>query len=459
MAGQWPKVVRDPIHNLIRFDDTELDRLLLELIDCREFQRLRRIKQLGFSDTVFPGATHTRFAHSIGVMWNVKRLVRRLERLDPSLVDKEHRYVVLVAALLHDIGHGPFSHAFEKVTGGRHEERTVEILLDESSEVHRALARRDPGFPHRVGSLFEEGAELIDESALHGYECPGYLQSLVSSQFDGDRWDYLLRDSHFTGTEYGRFDVDWLIEHLEVDREKDRLYLTRKAHHAVEGYVFARYHMYQAVYFHKATRASEVMLRLLFDRYKQLIMAADSDEERKAVVTDAPSSVRRAFQSEIPLDEFLLLDDHSITQFLKAATDATDPTIAYLANGLLNRKLYKCIDVTDASRDEPDHFGSFAAEASQEVSRAPNVPVEPESAFVSDKPSDTPYKIYDPDADNPATQIYVQRETGALIELSRISGQVDALKKKVALLRYYFPLELRDLVDPVAKKHLQRRTA
>jgi len=465
MAGQWPKLIRDPIHNLIRFDANDLDRLLLDLIDCREFQRLRRIKQLGFSDTVFPGATHTRFAHSIGVMWNARRLLDHLGRTVPDLVD-EHRQVVLIAALLHDLGHGPFSHAFEKVTNDKHEVRTVEIILgrerddEHETEIHRRLADYDASLPDRVASVFPESLGLTDEANLGGYECPKALRDVVSSQLDADRWDYLLRDSHFSGTEYGRFDLAWLIDHLEIDADHDRLFLTRKAHHAVEEYIFARYHMYQAVYYHKATRASEVMLRLLFQRYRELLAQKDTERKRRNIVRDAPVVVVHAFSPEaISLVDYLLLDDHCVTQFLKAAMHASDKTLAYLGHGLLNRRLFKCVDATDAPKGETGDFVADAVRTLDKMNRKKELPIDGDLALQKDQPSDTAYRIYDPDTENPDTLIYVQRETQDIEELSQVSKQVDALKQKITQLRYYFPAEARDELKQIAEKHLQRRTA
>src|SRR6516165_6758808 len=132
MAGTWPKVIRDPVHELIPFEDTPCDRLLWDLINTREFQRLRRIKQLGVCELVFPGANHSRFAHSIGVMHIARSFLARVRRVWPGLLDDARETLVLAAALVHDVGHGPFSHSFESVTGDRHETRTVEIILDRS---------------------------------------------------------------------------------------------------------------------------------------------------------------------------------------------------------------------------------------------------------------------------------------------------------------------------------------
>lgn len=144
MAGSWPKVIRDPVHELIPFEDNPCDRLLWDLINTKEFQRLRRIKQLGVCELVFPGANHSRFAHSIGVMHVARSFLARIRRVRPELLDQEDETLVLVASLIHDVGHGPFSHAFESITGDRHEARTREIILDRSTEIHQALARYRP---------------------------------------------------------------------------------------------------------------------------------------------------------------------------------------------------------------------------------------------------------------------------------------------------------------------------
>ena len=140
MAGTWPKVIRDPVHELIPFEDHPCDRLLWDLINTREFQRLRRIKQLGVCELVFPGANHSRFAHSIGVMHIARSFLARIRRVWPELLDEERETLVLAAALVHDVGHGPFSHSFESITGDRHESRTLEIILDPSTEIHQCLA-------------------------------------------------------------------------------------------------------------------------------------------------------------------------------------------------------------------------------------------------------------------------------------------------------------------------------
>ena len=214
MADKWPKVIRDPVHNIVPFEDRKWDRLLLQLVNSKEFQRLRRIKQLGVSNFVFPGADHTRFANSIGVMHTARMFLDRIKAGLGKDITDEQRTAVLAAALLHDIGHGPFSHAFEKVTGEHHERRTREVITDRTTEVNKALRRFGRKLPDLIDNFFSED---IEETSKDGGQVPAYLTQIVSSQLDADRFDYLLRDSYATGTDYGRFDLKWLLQNLFLD--------------------------------------------------------------------------------------------------------------------------------------------------------------------------------------------------------------------------------------------------
>ena len=164
------------------------------------------------------------------------------------------------------------------------------------------------------------------------------MTQIVSSQLDADRFDYLQRDSHATGADYGRFDWKWLIHHLDLDHEKGRFYLNRKALAEAERYVFARYHMYRTVYFHKTSRAAEVMLRLIFKRFKQLVDLPGGPGREYRRSSRAPESVLAAFSARPPLAVYLALDDHAMTELFKACARGQDPLLNELGEGLLNRK-------------------------------------------------------------------------------------------------------------------------
>jgi hypothetical protein len=447
MAGTWPKVIRDPVHELIPFEDTPCDRLLWDLINTREFQRLRRIKQLGVCEIVFPGANHSRFSHSIGVMHIARSFLARIRRVWPGLLDEEREALVLAAALVHDVGHGPFSHSFESITGDRHESRTLEIILDRSTEIHQCLAsyRHCADLVRKLSFFFGENA--ANDEPL-GAEFPSLLTQIVSSQLDADRFDYLQRDSHATGADYGRFDWKWLIHNLNLDHEKGRFYLDRKALAEAERYVFARYHMYRTVYFHKTSRAAEVMLRLIFKRFKQLFDLEGPGADVSALVPGAPESVLTAFSGRPTLAVYLALDDHAMTELFKACARGNDPLLEELGAGLLNRKLYKAVDVTFAS---PRAATDFAVAASDKIRR---LGLDPAYALVGDSPTDTPYKPYGPDDEKPVDQIFVEVPSGGWQEISQASRSIDTLQNEYSLLRYYFPGRIRDVVASVAAEYL-----
>lgn len=193
-----PQRIRDPVHDLILFAGEGLESLVWSLINTREFQRLRRVRQLGFSELVYPGATHTRFSHSVGVFHTARCLIKLLKRLLGQKFDPARADVAVCAALLHDLGHGPFSHTFEAVLASRgmkkrHEKWSAEIIRGDT-EVHGVLFQHDRALPDAVANLLEQ-------------EQPADIYaSVVSSQFDADRLDYLRPDQLMTGTEQGGFD-------------------------------------------------------------------------------------------------------------------------------------------------------------------------------------------------------------------------------------------------------------
>lgn len=263
MSDTWPKIIRDPVHNIVPFDDTPEDRLLLNLINTKEFQRLRRIKQLGLSQPVFPGANHSRFAHSIGVLQVARRFLERVSRV-----------------------------------------------------------------------------------------C--------------------------------------------------------------------------------------------------LLAACAIDSQRRAVVADAPPAVVHAFSGIIDLRQYLELDDHSLTEFAKACSRAADPVLSELAGGLLHRRLYKATDVTESLAPR---VVDFTGKANDVLARAG---YDVEFAFEYDAPSDTAYKLYSPDAEKPATQIYIDVPGGKLAELSDRSDSVRQIARKYTLVRYYYPAAVRDQIRDVAEPLLKK---
>jgi HD superfamily phosphohydrolase len=428
MTKHGSKVFRDPVHNLIAFDDTPGDRLLLELINTPEMQRLRRIKQLGVTEMVFPGANHSRFAHSLGVLHTARLFLDQFERCEGARLPGEMRTLVLCAALLHDIGHGPFSHVFELVTNVWHETYTLAILRDPETGVHRCLRAFDPAMPERLASFF-------DEDAADTSEVPEYLKRVVSGQLDADRCDYLLRDSHATGTNYGDFDLMWMLAQLRPDPTRKGFYLTRKGLAAAETYLFARYHMYRTVYFHKTSRAAEVMLKLFFRRYQEV-------RDAQPCSLSVEEGLERAISGQMCLKSYLDIDDHSVTQLLKSAARHSDSTLATLARGLLDRTLFKSVDVSNlVAQQQVTKIMRF-----KEImfARLKQLDLDPTYHFVEDTASDTPYEPYEPDAERPTRQILVENDEGRIVEIGQQSEALQQLSKTYTVMRYYAPAWLRE---------------
>lgn len=319
-----PKLFRDPVHDTIAISRTsDAGRLALALIDTREVQRLRRIRQLGLSFLVYPGAEHSRFAHSMGVLWLVWSMLERLaERAGLSDAD---RLVAIAAGLLHDIGHGPFSHAVEAVTGVHHERWSRGLITSPDAEVHRVLTAFDPSLPERVSACL-----------AHDASGPPLLADLVSSQLDADRLDYILRDGHATGVRIGNYDLARILALLEV--ADGHLAVHAGAQEAVEGYLLARFHMYKQVYLHKTSRAAERMLEAALRRAHAL----DRDGYRFASWPAGPLGALIRGEELAPVD-FARIDDTHVWVALAAWADEPDRVLADLARGLVMRRLYKPI--------------------------------------------------------------------------------------------------------------------
>src|SRR6266581_5492228 len=205
------RIYRDPVHNIIRvLTDTDEGELMIRLIDTPEFQRLRRIKQLGLGLYTYQGAEHSRFTHSLGAFHLMTRVLDRLG--EKHEIGADDRTAARAAALLHDVGHGSFSHVMEKVLGFHHESWTVKVVLSDDTEIGQLLAAYAPDLARDVAAIIE------------GRFQPAALGQLVSSQLDVDRMDYLLRDSLMTGAKYGIYDLEWIIKSIEINEADDHLY-------------------------------------------------------------------------------------------------------------------------------------------------------------------------------------------------------------------------------------------
>ena len=222
--AQHHRHYRDSVHNLIRVNTgTTEGELVVQLIDAPEFQRLRRIRQLGLAYFAYQSAEHSRFTHSLGSFHLADRMIAKL-RLGYD-IPAEAQTAVRVAALLHDIGHGPFSHVIESILGFHHEQFTIEAVLSSQTTVGRLLQEYSPQLVTDVAAMIRGDYRTLA------------LAQLVSSQLDVDRMDYLLRDSLMTGAKYGIYDLEWIIKSIEIDEANDRLYVSAPGIYAVEDYL------------------------------------------------------------------------------------------------------------------------------------------------------------------------------------------------------------------------------
>lgn len=247
-------VIKDPVHGTMQFTSIE-DAWIKPFIDSPGFQRLRHIKQLGLGDYIFPGAVHTRFNHCLGCCYIASQIAHKIGLSD------EERQLVMIAALLHDIGHGPFSHAFEDIfypARIKHEDWTPSFLADyETDEFFSEFNRINPDFP-----LTQSKFSIIADMIMHKPQKQNVLADIVSSQLDADRLDYLLRDSHFCGVRYGEFDFRWMLHCLAIvpTKQGDRLGITHKGIGVVEHYLMARRLMLRNIYHSQKKLALECFL-------------------------------------------------------------------------------------------------------------------------------------------------------------------------------------------------------
>jgi len=332
-------ILRDPVHGLVAFE-TDEERIVEELMDTAEVQRLRRIRQLGVASMAFPGGEHTRFAHAVGTAYVMKQLLVRLRRIHEELpywqrITTDLGRDALAAALLHDVGHGPLSHLFEDAIPGctNHEVWTERIVLAPETDVHRVLARHDPGMPARVAAL------------VRGEHPLGYLAKAVSGTLDVDRCDYLLRDAHATGVRYGLYDLDWLLRSLRfapspADGSAPKLAVDgAKGLPAIEAFILARLFMFQQVYLHKATRSAEWMIRTILARASALVAEG-------VRLPGTPRAIALSASGAPPsLDDYLALDDGVLWVALQAWEDADAAPLADLCRRVRRRRLHKTIEL------------------------------------------------------------------------------------------------------------------
>jgi len=353
--------VQDAVHGLMEFRGLEAS--LIEVMSAKELQRLRRIRQLGLVHLVFPSAEHSRLVHSLGAAHVALRFARRLEHVSqdflafPLRPDEETRRDLALAALCHDLGHGPLSHVWEQEVvrnfdvpawveklglpsrpnwGEKkwHELVGQAILLNPETDIHRSLKGQEEDLPSRIAGMLR-GAYHLE-----------YLPALLSGDVDVDRCDYVLRDANAAGVQYGRYDLDWLISISTIGSRNDQLVVgfdERKAPRIIEQFLVARRALYDTVFWHRTARSAEGMVGVLLQRVGDLLR-----EGSWVLADNSEFGVYRAALSGTPIsvDQVLQLDDYSLWVLIMAIAERSDdPIAADLAKRIVSRDLFKSVPI------------------------------------------------------------------------------------------------------------------
>ncbi|MFC5452665.1 HD domain-containing protein [Paenibacillus aestuarii] len=410
------KVFKDPVHKYIYVQD----KTIWDLINTREFQRLRRVRQLGTSYLTFHGAEHSRFSHSLGVYEITRKIISQFERNHYEGWPQEERLLCLCAALLHDLGHGPFSHSIESAFGTRHEDWSCKIVLGDT-EVNRVLSQVSPDFPKKVAGVI----------------CKSYHEeivvSLVSSQLDADRMDYLLRDAYFTGVNYGTFDLERILRVIRP--YKGHIVVKESGMHAVEDYLMSRYQMYWQVYFHPVTRSAEILLHKIFARAKHLY----EDNYNFSFMVDP---ILHLIQNKLSLEDYLLLDESVMQTMLTFWCSENDSILVDLCRRFLDRKLYKYSTFEESSNKR---VIQRMEQAMREAGFDPIYYME------IDFPSDLSYDVYRPGESDEKLPILLLDHREHLTEITHKSEIVRSISGiHMGAHHIYYPEELRERLSTTA---------
>jgi len=331
MSSTKSRTYHDPVHGAITLNGSDpVEALLINLIDTPEFQRLRRIRQLDTANLTFHSGEGSRFTHSLGVMALTRRAFDYLSQQHSNL--KVHRSIVLVAALLHDIGHGAFSHAGEEIFGSQHEVWTIKLIKE--SGINNILKKFDSELPIYLEQVFTKK-----------YPVP-IISQLVSSQIDCDRLDYLQRDGYFTGAQYGHLDMDRILMAMNYDPDSQNLVITKKGLVAIEHYLTVRYFMYVQVYNHPKNLAARFGLGKIFERARELLVQAkiQADPTVTAWLTQNPQT--------LDIKDYLAADDTVFMYHVHLWQNHEDKILADLCRRIQDRDLFKGSDITNIENRE-----------------------------------------------------------------------------------------------------------
>ncbi|MEM1166692.1 MAG: HD domain-containing protein [Planctomycetota bacterium] len=438
------KVFRDPLYNYIGID-RDRDAWLLRLLDTPEVQRLRRIHQLGVSNFTYPGAEHNRLAHTLGVVHLMQSVLRHLEREHPDQEVQSARQPLLAAALLHDVGHGPFSHLFEPCLALDHEEWSVAIILNESTQVNQIL--REQGV-----YLAKHAADLIEKD---NFEHPAWQKALLSSELDVDRLDYIRRDSLFTGAGYGHFDWHRILTTFHLDEDDKAPVWPKKAAMAIEEYIYARFYMYQNVYLHKTTRGFEALVKAMWRRADEL--RQDGQDVSAVPALERVWAVEKPSPETLSIRDYLAVEEFTVLAQMHRWCEHTDPILSDLAQRFLCRDGFAMIEPTPPPPTlVPDYTEWETAVCKclkhhgydnpawyclkDEVKAKYRMPYRPEK---------------EPDQQTPTNSIFVENDFSKRVEISTVMPRLRPISEvEVPRPRYFVPREpsVRSDIEKLAKE-------
>lgn len=402
-------VVRDVVHSDISFES-----VYFRILNTKEMQRLNRIKQMSCEYMVFPTATHTRFVHSIGVYAVMKKILDRLAKHPGKepVFTTEQRHLALCSALLHDLGHGPYSHSFEDLFElETHEMWTMRILTSESTEIHQLLKEEfSPGFIDKLVRILNKETEFQGEDSA----CR-LIVTLLSSQLDADRMDYLLRDSYFTSVTNGNYDIERLIRAVEVDQQgaAQRICVNQKYLSTVEEFILARYYMHKEVYQHTLKKQMDGILKKIVLRVRDLHRMGYPPQMD-------PRFEKLVSEVRLSTEEYCSIDDAFFTYHLELWCDEEDYLLAKLSQAFVHRRKFERYKFAERS--------SKSSEQLKEVIRAALV----EHGFHADVDFvGCPFYIENHIGidiyNNHSENIWVKDKEGNICDISEVSLVINAL--------------------------------
>jgi HD superfamily phosphohydrolase len=431
-----PKFFRDPLHLQIRFDavdihqhvppvagDERISWLLRRLIDSEPFQRLRHIRQNGLANMVFHGAEHSRFSHSMGVSYLAREMFEKLSKNSSIPEDFDRKLLVSTASLIHDVGHGPFSHTMEEILKDNgipfdHEDMTSRFILDPESPLFKILTDVDADLPSKINMFFAKTTRDVPDD---------WIYKIVSSQMDADRLDYVQRDALFAGVRGHGFDMERLFDLIFV-RQNQFIAVDRGAIEALEAYLVTLDQMWRAIYYHHAVRAASKMLTSLFSRAYKLFISGD--ETVFPPFNGGIHPIAELFKQgeKLPLRSYLRLNDSTAWSLIDMWRDHPDKVLSLLSNRLLKRRLLKTIQIDASDFKRTNAMLEQARELTRKL--MPDVPEADEYFVMYDDSKRTSYKTYNwkPDAPNESIWLTGGGRDDRPIEADDESGIISALR-------------------------------